>query len=310
MNQGSKIEHRAGKVLRIVRYLPSTSMLSHDFRKWMFLSLFLLPMLSFTQTDPPPPTPEEVIDSLIQEGIAKIDSGKFEAALVEFDAALKIDKWSFEGWFYRGYTYNLLGEFKTAIREFDKALKVDYRSPEAYEYRAWAHEELGDYASAVKDYTQAARFNPKERTYYFYRGMDYYLLGDYRSCIDDMRRSLAVSPDSTESYYYLGSAHYLKGNLAKGTTYLTLALERSDTHAYAHTDYGLLLSDESKHTTALEHFNTAIALDSTNTWAWKGRSEARWQLDEKEAACQDLQKAIDLGYPMKKKEFRKRCGEE
>ncbi len=101
------------------------------------------------------------IQLLINRGVTHLRRRENEAALVDFDAVVVIDREHAEAQMNRGAALLQLRRYGEAIAAFTEALGLDVRDPyKAYFNRGAAREALGDVRGAYEDYNTALEIYP------------------------------------------------------------------------------------------------------------------------------------------------------
>lgn len=105
--------------------------------------------------------PKDRAATYINRGILRARSGDLTAALVDYDAGLKLNPQLGEGYIDRGAAFIAMKRYKAALADIDKGLSLGTKKPHiAYYDRAIAHEALGDIKAAYQDYKQAVELAP------------------------------------------------------------------------------------------------------------------------------------------------------
>lgn len=109
-------------------------------------------------------TSEETAATHVNRGILRIRRGQIDAAIADFDAALRIDPNQAEAYLNKGFALMRREQPSEALRLFTVAIERHTRRPEvAYYGRATAHEALGDARGAYYDYRRASELAPTWR---------------------------------------------------------------------------------------------------------------------------------------------------
>lgn len=98
------------------------------------------------------------------------------------------------------------GNYQAAIVLYTRAIKVNPKFTRAYYKRAFAHSMLKDYAAAVKDYSAVISKNPKHTWSYISRGSSYNKLKKYDLAVTDFDKALEIDPTNQEAYNNRGWA--------------------------------------------------------------------------------------------------------
>ncbi len=99
--------------------------------------------------------------TLVNRGIIYNRTGRFDAALADFNAALEIDPGLGEAYLNRGNSRFFQKRMEEARADYDRAIELKSRDLHAaYFNRGLAHEVLGDAAAARADFEMALRLKP------------------------------------------------------------------------------------------------------------------------------------------------------
>ena len=106
------------------------------------------------------PARSGVRDGLLRASLVRHAKGSFDAALLDFTEAIRLDPklaWSFNG---RGVTWKAQGDIDAALRDYGEAIRLDPKYAIAYSNRAWVRAtnkdaKYRDGKQAVEDATRA-----------------------------------------------------------------------------------------------------------------------------------------------------------
>lgn len=169
-----------------------------------------------------------------KEGLSKYRLKQYQAALTDFNLAVKLNPDSAINFLNRGLCYYGLGKFDKALEdytkaaelepsrplftyhkgmalysqekhqqafdEFSKAIKMNVNYYEAYIYRAYACEGLGQAKSAIFDYGQAIRIKPGEGLAYYRSGLLKQEAGDSEGACNDFKKAAELGIEDAEGY--------------------------------------------------------------------------------------------------------------
>lgn len=97
----------------------------------------------------------------VNRGIIKMRTQQYDAAIKDFDTAIRYKSDLAEAYVNRGAARIGARRFGEAVADFDNALTLNVKEPEkAYYNRALAHEWLDDYKAAYLDYQKALEIAP------------------------------------------------------------------------------------------------------------------------------------------------------
>ena len=95
------------------------------------------------------------VKSLVQKGVDSMQAGKFDQALSDFNAALKLKPNDAKLYDYRGMVYRCKNMNDKALKDFDKAMKLDPKFALPYRNRAMLYSDLGKYDKCLADLNKA-----------------------------------------------------------------------------------------------------------------------------------------------------------
>ena len=111
------------------------------------------------------------------------------------------DPTSAEAYVDRGNKFYNQGDYQAAISDYDEAIRLDPEYARAYFNRGNAKDELGDVEGAISDYDEAIRLDPKYVGAYYNRGLAKGKLGKYFEAISDYDQAIRLDPDDAIAYY-------------------------------------------------------------------------------------------------------------
>ena len=138
-------------------------------------------------------------------GRAKIGLGRFDAAIADFDRALRGNPLSAMARNGRGMARHGLGTYAKAIAEFDAALRLFPNYREAYRNRGTARFYLGQFEAAIDDYDKALGVTLPNPAILVLKGLAQYFRDDGASALDN----LEAARDFEHPYQYLDLWIYL-----------------------------------------------------------------------------------------------------
>lgn len=128
----------------------------------------------------------------LHRGMAYVALHRLDEALQDFNQALEHSPYFAEAYCERGAVWHLMEEYAYAVTDYGSALRLNPQDPRAYMGRAMIYERLGQWADAVRDYTSAITHDRSIARAYEGRGRAYRELGDYDGAIADFQRYLRM----------------------------------------------------------------------------------------------------------------------
>ena len=134
--------------------------------------------------------------TFIKRGMCWYSMGKFDKAILDFSKAIAIDENKAEYYYRRGLAYYSQEKFQIAFDDFGKAIKLDVNYADAYLYRAYSCEGLNNPKSAIYDYGQVIRIKPDDGLAYYKRGLVKRDMKDKTCCTDFKKAALLGNEDA------------------------------------------------------------------------------------------------------------------
>ncbi len=207
-------------------------------------------------------------ESLVSQGMEKINEGDYELALELFDSAIGKDAESAEAYRGRGIVLYHRGAYDEAIAAFEKALELfgnsnDNLSADTMKYYAECLYETGRYEEAVVTYNKLIdNAGGDVRYLYYMRGSAYVKLHNENQAVLDYEKALEGGSDNygmcssmyecfmsegyedrarsylirllnsnTDDRFYVGKIYYRLGEYDKAMEYLKTAYNLGETGA-------------------------------------------------------------------------------
>jgi len=128
-------------------------------------------------------------ESFFNSGWEKGNKGDNQAAIADYDQAIRRNPDYAAAYSNRGNARSDLGDNKGAIADYDQAIKLKPDYANAYNYRGNARTALGDKPGAIADYDQAIKLNPDYAAAYYNRGIARKSLGNKSEAIADFQKA-------------------------------------------------------------------------------------------------------------------------
>ncbi len=156
-------------------------------------------------------------EAFFHRGNDRYDAGNYEAAIKDFDKAIKLDSKFIAKFMPRlmRKAYNLRGNakfkselYKEAIKDYDKSIALDSKCPWVYYNRARAHLKMSYCKNAIWDYTTIIKLMPNDDFAYYERGNVKAIIGHYKEAIVDYNKAIKIDPYYFEAYCKRGDAEF------------------------------------------------------------------------------------------------------
>ncbi len=134
-------------------------------------------------------------------GKTKVVMQLYEAAIEDFDAALKMNPQYVNAYINRGVANAGLVQYEQAMEDYNQALSLSPDEPLAFGNRGNAHAFLGNHDTAVRDYTKALEIDPNYLSARFNRGLAHYAAETYDLAIADFDGALKLNPNNPTYWF-------------------------------------------------------------------------------------------------------------
>lgn len=153
------------------------------------------------------------------------------------------------------------GDMKDALDHYNRAIMINPYFVKACNNRGNLYAVMGLYKNALEDFNESIRLNSAYANTYNDRGVAYSRMGRYKKALIDFSKSIKLQPD----------------------------------HAYAYHNRGINYARLDQYQQAIKDFNQAISLKKDDADFYFCRGAVYFTQGNKKSACQDAQKACQLG---------------
>jgi tetratricopeptide (TPR) repeat protein len=187
--------------------------------------------------------------------------GRFDAAQIEFEQAIRYKPDSAESYYNLGKLHSIQDNWEPARKAFEDALRIDPSYLEALDGLGFALEAIGDDAGAVARYQEAIRLNEARGgqfasahvnlSAYFNR------TGDPAKAIEYARKAIELDPKSDRAWFQKAKADEREGRLNDAVSALNAAISynpRASSYYYVLAGVYRQLGRTVESRTALEQF--------------------------------------------------------
>ncbi len=236
---------------------------------------------------------------LFQRGVLFRDMKKQNEALADFSKSISINPNLGKAYFEEGKIHAIQNKHEQAIAEYSKAITLGVSSEELYKAKGESNIALGKTDEAIKDYSMVIdQFHSKDAALLRIRGELFAKQKMYPNAIKDFNKALVLKKDDVPTLLARGDA-----NMAQGKTKYIQAevdykkvLTLETTNIRASRALGKMYFDQEKWQFSIDNFNIAIKAGAIAE-DYDLRGKANFKLNNKKAACEDLTKAEQMGFP-------------
>ncbi|MDA8170092.1 MAG: tetratricopeptide repeat protein [Nitrospiraceae bacterium] len=170
---------------------------------------------------------EKEADLHYKLGVSSLKDGKYQAAFVEFQRALELNKHDKDIYNALGYVYIKFEDLDKAKQSFEKAVKIDPEFSDAYNNLCLVDYGRKEFSEAVSS-CQRALSNPLYATpekAFFNLGRAYYRLKDYDGAAKAFNSAIIRAGDYYPAYYMLALAYNAKDDFGSASDALDKAVK-------------------------------------------------------------------------------------
>jgi tetratricopeptide (TPR) repeat protein len=248
-----------------------------------------------------------------QQGALFLSQGRWEEAIKELHAALRIDPNRAETHANLGMAYYFKGDSASAIPEFQTAVRLDQERTDAIHGLGLALYDRGDFAGAITAFRSSSQQNP---TAYFNLGNSLEQQGQKADALEAYKHYLASAPPSPDTVILseavrgnqfptpaAGTAqdHFRRGQLllsqkdAEGATAnFLVALRLKPNSAEISNALGLAFRAAGNLDEAIAAYQTTIRLDAKLSAAYRNLAQAFEEKGDRSAAAQGYDRYLLL----------------
>jgi len=154
--------------------------------------------------------------------------GRFDAAQIEFEQAIRYKPDSAESHYNLGKLFSIQDNWEPARKAFEAALRIDPAYIEAVDALGFALEALGDDAAAVANYEKAIALNEQRKGSFASAHVNlsayYNRTGDSHKGLEYALKALELDQKSDRALFQKGRAHDRLGNLDEAVAALNEAI--------------------------------------------------------------------------------------
>ncbi len=220
--------------------------------------------------------------------------GRFEPALADYGAALRINAEKVAAWFGRGGLHFDRRNFKQALADFTEAIRLSPRDARCHHMRAEAYAALGQHASALRDFDAALGLDATSFKSYFGRGRLYLSLERFAEARSDLDRAVRLAPGSTAAHFHRGYLHSVLREYDAALRDFSAVIRIDPKHARAYGNRGEILRRLKRHEQALADLARAVRLEPGKANSYHTRGLILMTLGRKAEALSDFGTVIRL----------------
>lgn len=147
-------------------------------------------------------------DAYRRRGHSKSRVGRHKEAIMDFELAIKNNPNDFRPLFRKAFSLYVLNQFDKAIIEINKLLRLNPEYTKAYVLRAAVNYNKMDYKNTIADFSKVTDLEPHNPIGYYIKANYKYKIKDYNGSFADYKKSIEIST-GFESYLYYKKRYIL-----------------------------------------------------------------------------------------------------
>jgi protein O-GlcNAc transferase len=232
--------------------------------------------------------------TLISEGNALEDAGRFEDALKCYEAAIQQSPRLARAHLNCGNVLLAMGKAEEARDALQAAINLDPTYAAAHFNLGNASAQMGRHEEALQAYREAIRLKPDFVDAEVAQGCVQQDIGRFKDAVESYRRALEIRPDYVEVHGNLGSVLRKLGQSQEAAASYRRALEINPGSVEMCLELGITLSDSGQHDEALTHLRRGLEIKSDYAELHKARGAVLFDLGRMEEAKTCFRRALEL----------------
>ncbi|HTQ39716.1 MAG TPA: tetratricopeptide repeat protein, partial [Pirellulales bacterium] len=186
------------------------------------------------------------------------------------------------------------GHSDAAIAQYEKALRIDPNNEAIEDNMGAALAKQGHYPEAIEYYRRALQLNPNYAEAYGNLGLALAQQGSLEEAIAQLQKALNLNPNLAEVSFNLAYDLKRVGRLPEALDQYQNALRLQPDNPQIHNNLGLLLDATGKHQEAIEHYYEALRLNPQEAEAECNLANALVDMGQPQSAIDHYRQALKL----------------
>jgi len=184
--------------------------------------------------------------------------------------------------------------YEAALTEFENAIKSNPDYYKAYNNAGKILQELGQIDEAEKYYRKALEIEPKYSDAIENLGTTYFAKNQIDAAAEKYKEAIELNSKNSSAYYHLGEALLAKGQIGKAINYLQTSLYLFPNSAPVHDMLGKAYEMQSNEAAAITEYKKAMLIKPEYTQPYLRLSNIYQGRGDEEFAISDLRNAVSI----------------
>ena len=203
-----------------------------------------------------------------------------------------------------GAEYMLRRDYDKAITYFNKAINEDANNHKSFYNRGLLHAQTRKFNEALRDFNKAIELKQYPKAYVA-RANVYYMMKDFPKAISDAETVLRTDENNVKANFVLANCYDDLNQLDKALGYYNKALSAKVNDPSFYLRRAIVFGKLKNYDAALNDLNESTSINPNygEAYFWKGVVK----VNQNQSPCNDLKKALDLGYSAAQQPLLKYC---
>lgn len=227
-------------------------------------------------------------------GALRKENHQYTKALADFNKAIQLGKKDFKAFANRAAVYSDLGQFDKAVTDYKKATSLNTGNPDLLANYGFTQLQTGDFNGAIKTLTESINIQSINPEAYSNRGTARFSMGDFKGAIADYDKASDQDPYYVNAHFNRGLANINIGNINDAIHDFNKAININPNHFESYSNLGIAWSKLGEYNNAFESYDKAIAINPNYFEAWLNRGVEKYYQNDFNGSLLDLTKAIEI----------------
>ncbi|MBO4738001.1 MAG: tetratricopeptide repeat protein [Bacteroidales bacterium] len=228
--------------------------------------------------------------------IAKVyfDEGQYAQSVDYLDSSVAAYTPDYKTIYLRSLAYYYTQQYDKALVEMNKVM-AQKNQAFLYNDRATIKQAQKDYQGAMADFEKAIALDSNNMEYINNRGLLKMDMEEYEAAIEDFNQVIGMNDKCYQAYNNRGLAQAHLLNYEEALKEFNNIISSNPDFYQVYSNKGYVLYKQKKYEDAIQCFNLALQYNPQYGEAYLHRGNTKELMKNPEGACEDWQKAADLG---------------
>jgi tetratricopeptide (TPR) repeat protein len=239
----------------------------------------------------------QTAEQFLASGMEAYANKKYPQAMESVEKSIELDAENAIAFKLRGDIKQRMDDFEGALDDYGRSKTLDNDNPRLYISRSAARISLGNYNGAIRDLERAVKLAPEEPDAHFNLACAHYMVEAPRDAMNELQQTLKLNPDHADALFLRGVIRGEEYKEAEGLADIEKALSMNPDIPGGQMSAAILLYELEQWQEAADRFTGVIATadEDARIPAYYYRGDCYYNLDIKEEACKDFQRAARFG---------------